>query len=346
MTMPPAGPGRRPGGRGRVIIIVASIAAAAAIITAGVLKVAGPIGPATPATSSTSPPLGTFSHHPVRIALPARPASYLGVFAKGVPDKYAALQSFATTSGVRPNIALYYSGWYEKFKSAFAIQVTDNGAVPFIQIDPTGINMSAIASGAFDSFVKSFATDVASYGASTHQGVIIGFGHEMNGYWYLWGNGHVRPALFVKAWRHIVTVFRQQGADDVTWLWTVNIIDPARGIPSPAAWWPGDSYVTWVGIDGYYLKPNWQFAPLFGPTIGAVRALTGDPILIAETGAVPEAGQPAKIADVFAGIHAYGLLGFVWFDSTDSTGQEFGISSPAAFAAFRKGASTFTRPGS
>jgi hypothetical protein len=104
--------------------------------------------------------------------------------------------------------------------------------------------------------------------------------------------------------------------------------------------------VTWVGIDGYYLKANWQFAPLFGPTIGAVRALTGDPILIAETGAVPDAGQPAKIADVFAGIHAYGLLGFVWFDSTNRTGQEFGIGSTAAFAAFRKGASTFTRPGS
>ena len=32
--------------------------------------------------------------------------------------------------------------------------------------------------------------------------------------------------------------------------------------------------MTWVGIDGYYLKPSWQFAPLFGPTIGAVRALT------------------------------------------------------------------------
>ena len=121
------------------------------------------------------------------------------------------LQSFATTSGVRPNIALYYSGWYERFRSAFAIQVTDNGAVPFIQIEPTGINMSAIASGAFDTFVKSFATDVASYGASTHQGVIIGFGHEMNGYWYPWGYGHLRPALFVNAWRHIVTVFRAAG---------------------------------------------------------------------------------------------------------------------------------------
>ena len=85
---------------------------------------------------------------------------------------------------------------------------------------------------------------------------------------------------------------------------------------------------------------------MFGPTITAVRALTRDPILIAETGARPLPGQPAKIADVFAGIHAYGLLGFVWFDATNYQGQDFSISSPAAVAAFRKGASTFTRPAS
>jgi glycosyl hydrolase family 26 len=342
MTMPPAGPGRRPGGRGRVAIIVGCVAAAAAIITAGVLKVADPIAPATPATSSSAPPIGTFSHHPVRITLPAQPASYLGVFAKGVPDSYVPLQSFATTSGVRPNIALYYSGWYEKFKSAFAVQVTDNGAVPFIQIDPTGINMSAIASGAFDTFLKSFATDVASYGARTRQGVIIGFGHEMNGYWYSWGHGHVRPALFVAAWRHIVTVFRQQGADDVTWLWTVNIIDPARGIPSPASWWPGDSYVTWVGIDGYYLKSSWTFASLFGPTIKAVRALTLRPILISETGAGPAAGQPGKIADLFTGTRAYGLLGFVWFDAKGT--QDWRLRDPTALATYRQGAKTYRKP--
>ena len=147
------------------------------------------------------------------------------------------------------------------------------------------------------------------------------------------------------AWRHIVNVFRQQGADNVTWLWTVNIIDMQRGnIPSPAPWWPGSSYVTWVGIDGYYLKPSWTFAPLFGPTIKAVRALTLDPILISETGAAPAAGQPAKIADLFAGIRAYGLLGFVWFDANGI--RDWRLDSPAAVAAFRRGAKTFKRPAS
>ena len=29
-------------------------------------------------------------------------------------------------------------------------------------------------------------------------------------------------ATFVAAWRHIVTLFRAEGADNVTWLWTVN----------------------------------------------------------------------------------------------------------------------------
>ena len=134
----------------------------------------------------------------------------------------------------------------------------------------------------------------------------------------------------------------------MTWLWTVNIINDTHGgsIPRPDQWWPGASYVNWVGIDGYDLKPTWKFAPLFGPTIAAVRKLTLDPILIAETGAVPAAGQSAKIGDLFSGVHHYGLLGFVWFDSTNTAGQQFGLDSPAALAAFRRDASSYTRPGS
>jgi mannan endo-1,4-beta-mannosidase len=99
--------------------------------------------------------------------------------------------------------------------------------------------------------------------------------------------------------------------------------------------------VTWVGIDGYYLEPSWQFVTLFGPTIAAVRELTGDPVLIAETSAIPAAVQPEKIADLFAGVHTYGLLGFVWFD--DVTSHDYRLSSPEAIAAFGHDAKTYTR---
>ena len=79
----------------------------------------------------------------------------------------------------------------------------------------------------------------------------------------------------------------------------------------------------------------------------AVRPVVrADPILIAETGAEPATNQSAKVADLFAGVKAYGLLGFVYFDTTNSIGQPFGFSSSAAIAAYRKGASTYHRPGS
>jgi mannan endo-1,4-beta-mannosidase len=281
---------------------------------------------------------------PLPVDLPTTPHSYLGVYAAGTPASYRGVTAFANATGSRPDLIMYYSGWFVPFPAGFATTAASNGAVPLVQMDPDGISVAGIAGGRYDGYLSLYAEAVRAY----HHPVILSFGHEMNGSWSSWGYRHTSAATFVAAWRHIVTLFRELGARNVTWLWTVNIVDDTRQgrIPSPAPWWPGSSYVTWVGIDGYYLKPNWQFAPLFGPTIASIHALTRDPILIAETGATATAGQPAKIADVFAGVRAYGLLGLVWFDSTNSAGQDFSVSSPAAMAAFRNGASTFTRPGS
>jgi mannan endo-1,4-beta-mannosidase len=280
---------------------------------------------------------------PLPVQLPAATGAYLGVYAHGVPDSYSGVAAFNSTIKAKPDVVMYYSGWWVPFPTKFATTVANNGAVPLVQMDPDGISISQIASGRYDGYLSAYAEAVRNY----KHPVVLSFGHEMNGNWYSWGDGKTSPKVFVIAWRHVVKLFRALGAHNVTWMWTVNIIDHAHGgtIPNPAQWWPGSSYVNWVGIDGYYLKPTWKFAPLFGPTIAAVRKLTFDPILVAETGAVPAAGQPAKIADLFSGIHQYGLLGFVWFDSTNSEGMQFGISSPAAVAAFRKGASTYTRPG-
>jgi hypothetical protein len=280
---------------------------------------------------------------PLPVHLPPSSASYLGVYTEGTPASYTPVTAFASATGAKPDIVMYYSGWFVPFPVGFATTVARNGAAPLVQMDPDGIKIAEISSGQYDGYLSSYAEAVRAY----RHPVIVSFGHEMNGDWSSWGYRHTSPAVFVAAWQHIVKLFRALGAQNVTWLWTVNVIDDtAQGnIPNPAPWWPGSSYVNWVGIDGYYLKPNWQFAPLFGPTITAVRALTGDPILIAETGAVPAAGQPAKIDDLFSGIHSYGLLGFVWFDTTNSIGQPFGITSPAAIDAFRKGANTYHRPG-
>jgi hypothetical protein len=245
--------------------------------------------------------------------------------------------AFTATTGIKPRLVSYYSGWFEPFQAGFATTAARHGAVPLVQINPAGISLPAIASGQYDTYLRSYAAAVRSY----RHPVILSFGHEMNGDWYSWGYRHTSPAAFVAAWRHIVTLFRAQGARNVTWLWTVNTIHASRSIRGPAPWWPGSSYVTWVGIDGYYYNPSNRFAPLFGPTIVAVRALTRDPILIAETSVAPAVGQPAKIPNLFAGIRAYGLLGFVWFDATHI--ENWHLSRAAAIAAFRRGAEKYQK---
>jgi mannan endo-1,4-beta-mannosidase len=310
----------------RIATIATALAAAAAVIV-----VAGRHDQSAAAHLASPPPA-------VRITLPAEPGTYLGAYAPGVPGSYANVTEFTKATGVRPNVVVYYSGWQEPFQVSFANQVAKHGAVPVVQIQPTGIDLSAIVSGRYDRYLAIYAQAVVAY----HHPVIMSFGHEMNGTWYSWSNGNSSPKAFVAAWRHIVNLFRRNGADNVTWMWTVNVIEPQAGIPDPQAWWPGSSYVTWVGIDGYYTSPQVQFVSLFGPTIVAIRRLTNDPILIAETGAAG-AHQPASIADLFAGIRSYQILGFIWFDA--DTRKDWQLTSLPATAAFRLGAAAYAGAG-
>jgi hypothetical protein len=317
----------RPRLRSRLVLLVAFAAAAAAIIFTG----------ARFAARSGPPP-------PVHASLPPMPASYLGVYEAGAPPGYEPIADFAQSVGRQPNLAGYYSGWVEPFATSFADRVRRHGLIPYVQIDPTYASVAAIAAGDYDTYLRSYAQSVRDFGHA----VVIGFGHEMNAPWYSWGYGHVPPATFVAAWRHIVTLFRGQGADNVTWLWTVNQDRPGTG--PIASWWPGPQYVTWVGIDGYYFRPSDTFSKVFGQTIDQVRAFTGKPVLLSETAVGPAAGQFVKIGNLFAGMHQYKTLGLVWFDETQTGGidhQNWRIEgNPVAEAALRLGIAglTLTRP--
>jgi hypothetical protein len=268
-------------------------------------------------------------------SLPPLPTAYLGVFEPGSPPGYGGIAAFARAAGRQPNLVCFYSGWAEPFNTSFAETLTEHGEIPFTQIDPTDASVSAIAAGTYDEYLRSYADSVRHFGHA----VVIGFGHEMNAPWYSWGYQHLPASTFVAAWRHIVTLFRSEGADNVTWLWTLQADETGTG--PVASWWPGAQYVSWVGIDGYYYRPSDTFASVFGKTIDQVRAFTSKPLLLSETAVGPGADQFAKIQDLFHGIAAYKLLGLVWFDKDQYSGiqhQDWRIEdSPTATISFRLG---------
>jgi Glycosyl hydrolase family 26 len=267
-------------------------------------------------------------------ARPPAAGGYLGVAEPDELTSYRQVNQFAASTGRKPDIVLYYSSWLDPFQTRFAAKVHAHGAIPFVQINPGDASMASVAAGHYDAYLRSYADEVRAY---RHQ-VIVGFAPEMNGPWNSWGWRHTSPATWIAAWRHVVTLFRGQHADNVTWLWTINLA--GRGSGPIRDWWPGDSYVTWVGIDGYYFLRSDTFSSSFQPTIAAVRRLTTLPILLSEVGIGQVAGQAAKLPDLFAGLGRSHLLGFVWFDEAQHQGiyhQDWRLeNNPAGLAQFRR----------
>jgi hypothetical protein len=256
------------------------------------------------------PPSGPVAVSPV--AATVHPASFMtGVFTPGVPDSYAPVSAFAAETGVKPRLVLWYPG-LDDFPAAFADTVAAHGQLPVMQVNPGRVSMAAVAAGWIDGWADRFAAEVRAYGKP----VVIGFASEANGSWDQWGRGHTAPAEWVAAWRHIVTLFRHDGANNVIWLWTINAVNLNATKSSPGPWWPGASFVTWVGIDGYYYFQNETWASVFGSTIADVRQFTSLPVLVSETAVTPSPAAPAQIAGLYAGARAAGALGVIWENET------------------------------
>ncbi len=272
---------------------------------------------------------------PVRPPVHQSPIRYLGVYAGDAPQSYAGIRQFATTAGREPNLVSYYSGWYEPFQTAFAKMAVRNGATTIVEIDPTNISLARIAAGGYDAYLTRYAVEVAAFGRP----VVISFGHEMNGFWDSWGYHQTPAADFRAAWRHIVDVFRQNGATNVKWLWQVNSASKKTGPVHD--FWPGAKYVNWVGVSGYYYLPGETFKYIFEPVVSQVRKFTNDPILIAETGVSPGRKAAFDINDLFGGLRAHHYIGLVWFDLNKPGALYHGANwhlegRPTAVQAFRE----------
>src|ERR1039458_6638574 len=187
---------RGQGGSRRIVTIGVAIIAVAAIASGVILynKSADPTGP-------------------LPVDLPPAAASYLGGYAYGVPASYAGVTAFRNATGARPDVVMYYSGWYVPFPVRFATTTANNGAVPLVQMDPDGVSVAAIASGRYDGYLSAYAEAVRAY----RHPVILSFGHEMNGDWYSWGYRHTSPAVFVAAWRNIRSEERHVGKEWRSW---------------------------------------------------------------------------------------------------------------------------------
>jgi mannan endo-1,4-beta-mannosidase len=275
---------------------------------------------------------------PVKAVKPGK--LLFGVYEQTSPGSYTQLNQFTQATGVYPAIVSYYSQWWMTFQTGFADEAHANGAEVLVQMQPRQVSCQAISSGVTDGYLEQYASQVKSF----RYPVILSFGQEMNGNWYPWGVAGCAPGAFIAAWKHVVKVFRASGANNVTWLWDPNV--NYAGGPPLRDWWPGSSYVDWVGLDGYYAYPADTFGTLFLPSINAIRSFTDKPLLIAESGVTAMDGT-GRLKDLYTGASDADAVGVVYFDvkqSGDPEHQDWRLEdSSGMLQTFRSLAQVLTR---
>ncbi len=237
-----------------------------------------------------------------------------GAYISGAPHDPARIDEFNSMVGTPTKIVMWYVPWenagYREFSVAHMDAVASRGAMPLVTWEPYDWDdrateqpkyaLSTIVAGDHDTYIRQWAQNAATWGKPFY----LRWAHEMNGNWYPWSSGvnGNTDAEYVSAWKHIHTIFEQEGATNVRWVWSPNV---RRGDESFADLYPGDSYVDWVGIDGYNWgksRPSskgqtangWQmFAVIFRPTYQELAALTDKPMMIAETASAEAGGDKA-----------------------------------------------------
>lgn len=265
---------------------------------------------------------------------------------------------FAATSGRLPNLIQVTAGWEsDNYQPWFTERIANRGAMPLISWEPWDsarestvdqqrseqpeYALERIIAGDFDAYIDDWATNLAEWG----EPVGLRFAHEMNGYWYPWAEGRNGNAegSYVDAWRYVHDRFTAAGADNVLWVWSPNVTYEGSTLIAPL--YPGDDYVDWVGMVGYFghgsdipvAYPT--FDQLFGNTLEQLAALSDKPVLITETGATERGGFKAEwITHMLDEIAASDrVLGFIWFDVDKETDWRI-TSSPESAEAFREAA--------
>jgi mannan endo-1,4-beta-mannosidase len=98
-------------------------------------------------------------------------------------------------------------------------------------------------------------------------------------------------------------------------VWNPNVINPMPQVQLQP-YWPGNSYVDWVGLTGYFATTGAQtYATLYQPTMTEIMQFTDKPFIIAETAIETGPAAVACAKQLVGTVTAHpDVLGFIWFD--------------------------------
>jgi Glycosyl hydrolase family 26 len=201
--------------------------------------------------------------------LPPSWGAYLGAFEDNVTDRRIA--TFEQLAGHTVSWVSFSQPWYRglRFPRDRVLTIWRHGAVPYIAFLPTSsprqrrperrFTLQRIVDGVFDRQLRAWADGAGKLGVP----LLLSFGAEVNDDWAPWNarwngagrtDGYGDPAdpdgaeRFRDAYRHLVTLFRGEGANNVSFVFHVDAYRPDHDWNALDLYYPGDGYVDWLGI--------------------------------------------------------------------------------------------------
>ena len=289
------------------------------------LAACGEGAPAQRAVLSTPQPLG--------IETPAAGSIYLGAYAPSTSGGISKLES-DVGPGYTFAIDSHYYAWANLFPTTPEQSDLSYGRLSLDAWD-CGVPNSQVVAGAADPLIRTRALALKAFGKPIFLR-------------YMWdpnlpssqlnrgqcvdpvtdgSSGNFSASEYVAAFRHIHAIFQQAGVNNVIWVWSYSSTGS-----DPSAYYPGSDVVDWVSVDAFN-STGQTFDALFQP-IYAFASQYKKPILISETGSVPN-NQQGYLASIVPAAEKYPLLGgIVYYDSPlYGVTWNFGVAGLVEFAA-------------
>jgi hypothetical protein len=290
-----------------------------------------------PTTDLSTPPeriatsAGPFAGGPVA---PPATGALLGAWVRPSaltqPQRIAAVREFQDVLGRDLDIVHTYKRLDEPF---FTESDVANGATATLMLSWAGGDTRSVTLGKHDTLIRERARQVRKYGRP----VLLRYRWEMD-------RPNLAPSVwsaedYVAAWRHVRTLFAEEGARNASWVWCPTVEGFAGG--NAATYYPGDDQVDWTCVDVYAGARFRPMGELLRPFLTWAAAHPNKPIMIGEFGVarVWGAQRAPWLRNASAVFQANPQIKAVLYFESDPDGnganQQFRLADdPDALAAF------------
>jgi hypothetical protein len=275
---------------------------------------------------------------------------------------------YADETGKHPAVFGSFVTWGHSFDWAFS-DAEGTHALVMLHISttmgtgaPQTIDPQGIADGSGDGYLLSLAAMIAKHGAPVYIRLLPEMNNANNAYSADNLDGSPRGAAyshhtFKEAWRRVVTILRGGAVSTIDAKLAALHLPPVQGIPasasipsspvafvwcpetagtpnvaseSAASYWPGKTYVDWVGTDFYSQFPNFAGLRRF------YHRFRGKPFVFAEW-AMWKTDSAAFVNEFFSFVNTHRRVKMILYNEGYGPSSPLLLSKyPAAAAAIRQ----------